>query len=72
MILDPRTEELQRLNDVASLVWQRITERKHTVEALITATVNTFEVDQGTAKQDVLAFLVQLEEKGLLRYAEKG
>ena len=72
MILDPRTEELQRLNEVASLVWQRITERKHTVEALISATVDSFEVDQGTAKQDVLAFLVQLEEKGLLRYAETG
>jgi hypothetical protein len=72
VILDPRTEELQRLNDVASLVWQRITERTHTIQALISATVDSFEVDHGTAKQDVLAFLAQLEEKGLLRYAEKG
>ena len=72
VILDPSTEELQRLNEVGSLVWQRITERKHTVEALIAATVDSFEVDHSTATNDVLAFLAQLEEKGLLRYAETG
>ena len=72
VILDPRTEELQRLNEVGSHLWQRITERTLTVEALISTTVDSFSVDPETAEQDVLAFLAQLEEKGLLRYAEAG
>jgi hypothetical protein len=70
VILDPSSEELQRLNEVGSLVWARITERTHDVEALISAVSDAFEVEYDTAKQDLLAFLTQLEHKGLLRYAE--
>jgi hypothetical protein len=70
VILDPDSEELQRLNEVGSLVWARITERTHDVEALVTAVSEAFEVEYGTAKQDLLAFLAELEDKGLLRYAE--
>ena len=48
VILDPSSEELQRLNEVGSLVWARITERTHDVEALISAVSDAFDVEYDT------------------------
>lgn len=66
LILDPRTDALQRLNEVGSFIWGLIAERRHDRAALCVAVVEAFEVEAEDAAADVDAFLDALEAKGLI------
>lgn len=69
LLLDPGVDELQRLNPVGTFVWQLITERKHTREAMLVRVIEEFEVAEAQAAADLDEFLTELEARGLVATA---
>ena len=69
LILDPSTDALQRLNEVGSFIWARITERRHTTDAIRDAMIAEFDVDEAQAAQDLSTFLEKLADRDLIAYA---
>lgn len=53
------------LNAVSRIIWTCL-EQETTVDAIVTAVTDTFEVDQAQAEADVLEFLEQLRGAQLL------
>ena len=68
LILDPRTDQLQRLNEVGSFIWARIIERSHTSDSIRDLLIDEFQVDEATAQSDLNAFLDKLAERDLIQY----
>ena len=68
LILDPRTDALQRLNPVGSYIWSKITDRSATPDGILAALVSEFEVDESTARNDLVTFIEKLERGGLIAY----
>ena len=68
LILDPKTDQLQRLNPVGSYIWSLIAERKFSAREISQAIVAEFQVDDAVASSDLEHFLTQLEEHGLIEY----
>ena len=68
LILDPKTDQLQRLNPVGSYIWALIAERKFSAHDIHRAIVAEFQVDDAVANGDLQHFLTQLEEHGLIEY----
>ena len=68
LILDPRTDALQRLNPVGSYIWSRIAGRDSTPEDILSGIVAEFEVDKEMARQDLVVFIEKLETGGLVAY----
>lgn len=66
LILDPRTDALQRLNDTGSFIWSCIAERRHDRDAILAAVLDAFEVDAATAAADLDALLAELEAADLI------
>lgn len=66
LILDPRTDALQRLNDTGSFIWALIAERRHDRDAILAAVLDAFEVDAATAAADLDALLAELEAADLI------
>lgn len=66
LILDPRTEVLQRLNETGSFIWARIAERRFDRDGLLRALLDEFEVDEATAAADLDALLAELHAEGLI------
>ena len=66
LILDPRTDALQRLNDTGSFIWARIAERRHDRDAILEAVLAEFEVDAATAAADLDALLAELAAAELI------
>lgn len=54
-----------RLNDSATVLWKTLTEASNQ-EMLIKHLLDSYEVDEETAKQDVDQFLTELNEAGIL------
>ena len=53
------------LNEVSRVIWTCL-ERETTVADIVAAVTDAFEVDAAEAKADVLAFIDQLRDAGLL------
>lgn len=53
------------LNPVAEFVWQNLNGSK-AVESVLAGVVEEFDIDESTARSDVLEFLAELEEAGLI------
>lgn len=70
LILDPRVDELQRLNDVGSFIWARIAERRFDRDGLLAAVLEAFEVDRATAAADLDGLLSEMRARSLI--AERG
>ena len=64
-ILEPDTGELHNFNSVGDRIWQLV-DGSATVEAIAAVISDEYEVDPRTALDDVLAFLGELQEKGLV------
>jgi hypothetical protein len=58
-------ESIFTLNDVGSLLWERI-EARATVAEMVEAVCEEFDVSHAEAEKDVLEFLRSLEEAGLI------
>ena len=53
--------ELFTLNETAKFIWENITE-KTTASDLEAAIIETFDIDNETAKKDIENFLIQMEK----------
>ena len=69
LILDPKTDGLQRLNEVGSFIWALIAERTHTASDIREAVLESFEVSPEDATADVATFLDNLAAKELIQYS---
>ena len=66
LILDPHTEELRRLNETGSFIWDLIARRQSDRQALLDALLAEFEVDAATASADLDALLDSFEREALV------
>ena len=65
-VLEPDTGELHSFNAVGCRIWELV-DGAHTVESVVVVISEEYEVDHGTALDDVIEFLDQLQEKGIVR-----
>lgn len=65
-VLDLRTNTYYALDHVGAVVWAAMVVPA-TLDALVAAVTETFEVDAATAGQDVRALVTELIEAGLAR-----
>ncbi len=66
LVLDPRHDRLERLNDQGSFIWMMIAERRHTEQQIANALVLKFAVELDVASADLHDFIVELSAKGLI------
>lgn len=71
LLVDVNKGEVIHLNEVGAEIWKVINEKKGeetSVEELIEHICSEFEVEKDTAQTDVLEFLDELVEKGLVSH----
>ena len=66
LILDPRSDALQRLNAVGSFIWDRIAERRFDRAGLLAAMLDEFDVDPAEAAVDLDALLAEMRGRDLI------
>lgn len=68
-VVMPERAEVKVVNEVGSLVWEKIDGRRtvgQVVESALEAIVKDFEVTPDEARRDILAFLGDLREHGMV------
>jgi hypothetical protein len=70
LLLHPRADEVKLCNETGTLVWRLVCEGGHDVDAIAVEVARVFEVELGTARTDVDAFLAELEREGFLDWQE--
>ena len=66
LLIHPTADEIKLTNEVGTLVWRLVCERRHDAAAIAAAVTAAFEVDGETARADVDSFLSELAAAGLL------
>lgn len=66
VMFNAETGKYYNLNAVAATVWQRL-ENPVTVKALCAELTDNYEISPERCQAEILAFLVKLEAKGLIR-----
>jgi len=61
----PGRSEINVLNEIGSLIWERI-DGERTVGQILEAVIETYEIDSDRAHTDVLGFLSSLQEHGMV------
>lgn len=69
LLIHPQADEIKLTNEVGTLVWRLVCERRHDRAAIAAAVSAEFEVDAATAEADVASFLDELAQAGLLVWA---
>ncbi len=67
VLVSPRVGKVRVLNGVGTVVWQLLAENKSTAE-IEAHLVENFEVSLSQAREDLQAFLSDLEQRGLLTW----
>jgi hypothetical protein len=70
LVVLPGESSVKVLNPVGSKVYSMI-DGKHTVDEIVAAVVDDFDIDADQARQDVEVFLKELQEHGMLQQADK-
>lgn len=65
VLLDVERQHYYGLDAVGTRVWQLLVERR-TVDALVSAMLSEFDVDEATLRRDVAALLDRLKAEGLI------
>lgn len=65
VLVQPILGKVKVINQVGTFVWTQI-DGHSSVDAIVSAVINSFAVDPQVAQQDVLAFLSDLLKKGLI------
>ena len=66
LILHHQKDEIQQLNEVASLIWSCILKESCTEDDIVQEITNEFEISAKQAKEDLAHFLEQLTRAGLV------
>jgi len=70
LVVLPGESSVKVLNPVGSKVYSMI-DGKHTVDEIVAAVVDDFDIDADQARQDVETFLKELQEHGMLQQADE-
>ncbi len=65
LMMSPAVGKYFNLNEVGARIWELLAEPT-TVEALVAALTSEYAVDADTAREQVVEFLAELRERGLL------
>ena len=68
LILDPRNDALQRLNEVGSFVWEKVAQRRHTLDEISLSVVEEFDADHDTIRADLERFVTDLLARECVDY----
>lgn len=71
VILDRERELIHTLNPTASLIWKTL-QRQSSIEGVVEAVMETFEVDSATAARDVTVAVEHFHELCLLQTRHAG
>ena len=67
VIVEPQARLLHALNEIGSLLWAQLA-RPQTVRVLIERVTAEYEIDDDTARADVMAFLQEMLKRRLIEY----
>ena len=65
-VLDPAKGQLERLNEVGSHTWALIEKGRYRLDALCASITEAFEVDEDTARKDLIEFIEILRGKRMI------
>ena len=68
LILDPRNDALQRLNEVGSFIWAKVAERRHTLNEITQSVVEEFDAHHDTIRADLERFVTELFDRDCIDY----
>lgn len=72
IILDTRiNQQVHQLNELASFIWN-LCDGEHDVDEITEKVCLEFEISKDTASKDVLEFLIELQDKMLLKDGTYG
>lgn len=54
------------LDPIGSRIWELLSEKSYTLEGLVEALMEEYEVDEATCRADVQAFIAEMSEKKLI------
>jgi hypothetical protein len=69
VIVSPQSGEVRVLNHVGTVIWQMLTEQ-YSVADIVDHLTDYYQVTPIQAQQDVILFLQELNERGLIRWPE--
>jgi len=69
VVLDLRTELYLSFNDTGAVLWGGLAEGA-TSDEMVERLVTAFDVEETAAREDVMAFLGELLERGLIEHVE--
>jgi hypothetical protein len=69
VIVSPQSGEVRVLNNVGTVIWQMLTEQ-YSVSDIVDHLANNYQVTPVQARQDVILFLQELNERGLIQWPE--
>jgi hypothetical protein len=69
VIISPTENTVRMFNTVGSRVWE-LADGTRTVDEIVSALTEEYDVEPGPARESVLLFLEELEAKSLLTYAD--
>jgi len=65
-IILPEESKLFQLNDVGTFIWNML-DKSHSIEEIVDAVLDEFEVERTEAEKDVFKFLGKLFDKKLIQ-----
>lgn len=65
IILSETDDSIHNLDEIASVIYKMI-DGKNSLDDILTILCNDYDVDQETAKKDLLEFVGELQEKGII------
>lgn len=72
VIMSMASDQYISLNDVASRIWELISEKPLTMEELVQTLLDEYEVEEAVCRMEVGAFLEELNDKGLVSRVGEG
>ena len=72
VIMSMASDQYISLNEVASRIWELISEKPLTMEELVRALLDEYEVEEGVCRKEVGEFITELDEKGLVSRVSEG
>lgn len=71
VVLTPTDSKIHSLNETGTRIWELLAD-KPTVGEVIAQIHSEFKVDEEQAKEDVIAFLEEMTDKGMVKLSESS
>ena len=64
--ITPKDSKVHRFNETGTLIWNNLDEEPKSLETLRDLMVSNFDVDKKTAQKDLMKFIAEIYNKGLI------